>query len=109
MLFKKKQISVDVMDIRTAHVSSGQIGHYIQNLYRNENFAHIGYRVENKNGLHRFVIYTLPGQKDVIQYFKDRCPAMVEEECRKLKGEGQQWATWPNGFEEIKVEEALTL
>ncbi len=102
MLFKKRQISVDVMDINAMHVATGQIGEYIKNLYRNEDFRHIGYRFENRDGLCRFVIYTLPNQKAVIQYFKDRCPAMVEEECRKLQGEAHEWAEWPNGFEEIK-------
>lgn len=102
MLFRKKKISVDVMDINRQHVSSGRIEEYIRNLYRDEGFMHIGYRVEDRDGLQRFVIYTLPGQKDVIQYFKDRCPAMVEQECRKLEGKGADWNVWPNGFKEIK-------
>ena len=101
-LFKKKQISVDVMDINTMYVSTGQIGEYIKNLYRKEGFKHIGYRHAVKDGLDRFVIYTLPNQKEVIRYFKDRCPAMVEEECRKLQGEEYEWARWPNGFSEIE-------
>ena len=101
-LFKKKQTSVDVMDINAMHVSTGQIGEYIKNLYKNEDFRHMGYRLEPKDGLHRFVIYTLPNQKEVIQYFKERCPAMVEEECRKLHGEEHKFAEWPNGFSEIE-------
>ncbi len=102
MLFKKRQISVDVMDISASYVASGQIVEYIKNLYRNKDFRHIGYRLENRDGLIRYVIYTLPNQKEIIQYFKDRCPAMVEEECRKLQGEGCEWAKWQNGFEEIE-------
>lgn len=102
MLFKKKQISVDVMDINAMHVSTGQIGKYIRDLYRKEDFRHIGYRFEQKDGLLRCIIYTLPNQKAVIQYFKDRCPAMVEEECRKLQGEEHECTKWQNGFEEVK-------
>lgn len=61
----------------------------------------MGYRFENKDGLSRFLIYTLPQNKEIIQYFKDRCPAMVERECRELTGEGHSWLNWENGFEEI--------
>ena len=99
---KKSAVSVDVIDFNAKHVSTGQVGAYIQKLYREENFLHIGYRFENKNGNCRFVIYTLPGQREVIQYFKDRCPAMVENECRALAGEAHEWLTWKNGFEEVK-------
>lgn len=102
MLFKKKKIPVDVMEIDARYVSTGQVGEYIKNLYNNEGFRHIGYRFETRDMISRFVIYTLPDQKMVIQYFNARCPSMVEEECRKLQGEGAEWSRWPNGFEEIK-------
>ena len=102
MFFKKRRpISVDVIDINAMHVSTGKIGGYIKRLYREEGLSHIGYRIENKNGLKRWVIYTLPDQIEVIQYFRDRCPAMVEE-CRKTRGEAHEWVVWDNGFEEIK-------
>ena len=101
-IFGKKPavVSVDVISFNMKHVSTGQVGAYIKKLYREENFLHIGYRWDNG----RFVIYTLPGNKEVIQYFKDRCPAMVENECRALTCESYDWATWPNGFEEVKAE-----
>ncbi len=99
---KKKTVSVDVMNISAMNVSTGQIGAYIKALYQEEGFRHIGYRFENQDGLCRFIIYTLPNQKDVIQYFKDRCPAMVEEKCKQSVEQAYEWSTWPNGFEEIK-------
>ena len=104
MLFKKKtKISVDVIEFSGMNVSTGQVGEYIKNLYEKEKFRHIGYRCEtNKDGFLRFVIFTLPNEKAVIQYFKDRCSGMVEEECRKLRGEEHEFTKWQNGFEEIK-------
>lgn len=98
---KNSPISVDVIDISAKHVSTGQMGAYIKKLYKEEGFRHLGYRFENRNGMCRFVIYTLPHQREVIQYFKDRCPAMVENECKTLECEGYTWTGWENGFEEI--------
>lgn len=96
---KRTVVSVDVISFNMKHVSTGQVGAYIQKLYREEKFLHIGYRHEGG----RFVIYTLPGNNEVIQYFEDRCPAMVENECRALTTEDYEWVTWPNGFEEVKA------
>ncbi len=100
---KKAPLVVDVIDINAMHIATGQMGAYIKKLYQEEKFRHIGYRFENRNGLCRFVIYTLASQKQVIQYFKDRCPAMIENECRELEGVAHKWNKWENGFEEISM------
>lgn len=103
-LFRKKSsIFVDVIDINAMHVSTGQIGGYIKKLYKEEEFSHMGYRFENRNGLSRFVIYTLPYSKEIIQYFKDRCPAMIEEECKVANNTPHKFIRWDNGFEEISM------
>lgn len=99
---KKMKVSVDVMDISANHVATGQIGAYINKLYKEENFSHIGYRFENRGGICRYIINTLPNNRDVIQYFKDRCPAMVENECKELTGEAHKLVKWDNGFIEIE-------
>ena len=39
---------------------------------------------------------------EVIQYFRDRCPGMVEEACRRAKEEAHEWVIWDNGFAEVK-------
>lgn len=103
MFGKKKPVTVDVIDISAMHVATGQMGAYIKKLYAEENFRHIGYRFENREGMCRFVIYTLASQRDVIQYFKDRCPAMVENECRELEGVPHKWNEWESGFSEISM------
>ena len=102
---KKRQVSVDVMDISMKHVATGQMGAYIKKLYKEEGFFHIGYRFENRGGICRYIINTLPNNRDVIQYFKDRCPAMVENECRALVGEAHKLTTWENGFVEVEDED----
>lgn len=92
------------MEISAMHVSTGQISWYIKKLYEEEGFRHIGYRFENRNGLCRFVIYTLPHQHAVVQYFKDRCPGMVEEKCKNITRNDEvhfELVTWENGFEEV--------
>ena len=97
----KPPVSVDVIDFNAQHVATGQVVAYIHKLYREEEFLHLGYRFENRNGSVRFVIYALPSSRMVIQYFKDRCPAMVENECRALEGEGCTWNEWENCFKEV--------
>ena len=102
-IFSKKVPTtyIDVIEINAEHVSTGQIGHYLKKIQEEEDFRHLGYRVANRGRLMRFAIYTLPGNERVIQYFKDRCPAMVENECRALEDIGHSWVTWPSGFQEI--------
>ncbi len=100
--FKKPApVYVDVIEINAKHVATGQIGHYLKKIQEEEGFRHLGYRVVNRSRSTRFAIYTLPGSELIIQYFKDRCPAMVENECRALEGIPHKFVTWPNGFEEI--------
>ncbi len=86
MLFKNKRNKgiVDVMEFSGRHVSTGQVCRYIKKLYDEEGFSYIGYETKNKGGLVRFVIQTIPSNIAVIQYFADRCPGMVEEECKQI-------------------------
>lgn len=101
-LFGKKSVSVDVIDFSAMKVATSQVAGYIKKLYEEEGFSHMGYRVENRNGLVRFIIYTLPSSKEIIQYFKDRCPAMVEKQCMEIETSPDiKWNKWNNGFEEI--------
>lgn len=104
---KKYPVSEDLINFSAQHVGTGQVGAYIKKLYKEERFTHLGYRVENsdKYGDLRFVIYTLPGARKIKQYFQDRCPAMVENECRALEGVPHKWNEWPNGFREVSDEE----
>lgn len=102
--FKTRRIYINVMEINAKHVSTGQIGHYLKKIQEEENFRHLGYKFVRRGHLSRFVIYTLPGSEEIIQYFKDRCPAMVEAECRALEGVAHNWRVWPNGFTEISFD-----
>lgn len=106
--WKKKAISVDVAEFSSTHVGPDMVATYITNLYKKEKFLHIGYRLEeSEHGFLRYVLYTLPTSKIVIQYFKDRCPAMIEKECMECKSvEPYTWSIWPNGFEEIVFSDA---
>lgn len=97
----KKNVRVDCIDISAMNISTGQIGSYIKWLYNEKNFRHIGYEFVNIDGNCRFIIYTLPSMKHIITYFKDRCPAMVEQECISAPCEIFKIVDWDNGFSEV--------
>ena len=99
--FKKPQIYTDLIEISRMHVSTGQIAHYLKKLRDEEHFIHLGYRISNHDSLNRFVIYAASPTPELVQYFKDRCPAMVENECRALEGISHDWFIWHDGFREI--------
>lgn len=101
-MFRKSKISVDLIDFSGMHVATGQVGSYIKHLYEEHDFQHIGYRYKNINGDLRFILYTVPNNKLAVQYFKDRCPAMVENECRSCEGIPHKFVKWENGFEEVQ-------
>lgn len=107
MFFKKwrnkKYEPVRCIDFSAMEISTGQISWYIKQLYQAHNFKHIAYDFQNIDGNCRFVIYTPWYNKGVIQYFKDRCPAMVEQECMQApecKFMTGTWEDW-NGQTEI--------
>lgn len=35
---------------------------------------------------YRYILYVFHPSKPQIQYFKDRCPGMIEEQIRKMEG-----------------------
>lgn len=104
-IFKKKTKVIDVIDFDASDISTGQIGGYILDLYEKKGFRHIGYRFENIDGNCRFVIYTLISNKAVIQYFKDRCSAIVEYECKASQPSShtfsEEWYNDYKGFTEV--------
>lgn len=102
-MFKiNKKISVDLIDFSINHIGTGQIGGYIINfLYKEFDFRHIGYRLIETNEGERCVLYTLPDNKEVINYFKDRCSGMIEEKVQSIEGIPHKHNKWENGFEEV--------
>lgn len=105
-LFKKeKPICRDLIEINQQHVATGQMGAYIKKLYEEEAFRHMGYRFEKHGCLGRYVIYAFFPSEYMVQYFKDRCPAMVEMECRKLEGVPHKWKDWGDDLQEVYFEE----
>lgn len=102
-LFKKeKPVCRDLIEISQQHVATGQMGAYLKKLHDEEGFRHMGYRFEKHGGLGRYVIYAIFPNDYMVQYFKDRCPAMVEMECRQLEGIPHKWIQWKEGEEDIK-------
>ena len=81
MLGVHRRLNVkDLINFNSKYVSTGQVGGYIKRLYRQEGFNHIGYYFQNN----RVYLFTYSNNLEVIRYFDDRCPAMVEEDCMKV-------------------------
>lgn len=102
---KKKPIKEDLIEFSGQNVGTGQVGAYIHKLLSKCVGNHFGYYYYKREGDLRFVIYTLyPAPGYLKLYFKDRCPAMVEEECKSLEGIAHKFVQWPNGFEEVQFD-----
>ncbi len=88
-MFKRNKIkTIDVININAKNIMPGQMRTYMSKLRYEKGFDGVGFRFELKKNIARYVIFTVvgrPNTREVIQYFKDRCPAMVENECIQLK------------------------
>lgn len=105
LLFKRKGPDiVECINFNGQDVSTGAVGAYIVSLYKFKGLKHLGftYRKES-DGTLRFAIYCLRHNTQAIRYFKDRCPAMVENECLNFKKPLYTFKlnTWGNGFVEV--------
>lgn len=105
-IFKeKKQEIIDIAEFSGMKVSTGQVGAYIKKLYEDENFRHIGYRFQkNSKGIVRVIISAISPPENIIQYFKDRCPAMIENEVKECKPQSHT-LTIINGFDEVAYDD----
>lgn len=86
MFFKKKQKTViKLIEFSGQEVSTGMVGGYILgHLYNHMGFRNIGYSITNSNaGDLRIELYSWFPSSRLINYFKDRCPAIVEQEVQK--------------------------
>lgn len=95
---------VECINFNGQNVSTGAVGSYLVWLANHEDLHHLGftYRKENDGSL-RFVIYCLKYNQKAVRYFKDRCPAMVEDEVKKFRKPIYRFKfnTWANGFSEV--------
>lgn len=85
MFFNKKQKPdlVEMINFCGQNISTGAVGSYIVYLYKHAKLSHLGYTYKNEDGEIRFIIYGYRSNVKAIRYFKDRCPAMVEDEVIK--------------------------
>ena len=102
MFWKKEKKCEDLIDFCRQNVSTGMVNAYILKiLYEKEGFSKIGYRYEDTRKGSRFILYTEPNCNFYVkQYFKDRCPGMIEEAVRSMEEQLPcSWEKWENGFE----------
>lgn len=86
MLFKKKEKAViKLIEFSGQEISTGMVGGYILgHLYDRMGFRDIGYKINNTHaGNLRIELYGWFPSSQAVNYFKDRCPAMVEQEVQK--------------------------
>lgn len=108
-LFKKKNKFNNLDDfekeilinIDGSNISTGMIGGYLLKL-RKSGMIHLGYEFVKMSGLSRINIYSVVHTPlEIKMYFKDRCPAMVEQEVRESESMPHSFLTWKDGFREV--------
>lgn len=114
-LFRKKyNPTQDLIAINSYDVTVWMVWRYIYRLKQKWPSAHFGFRHEfRRDGTKVFVIYGLRTVgADIKQYFDDRCPAMIEQECLAIPLDDPvtenietDYVTWKNGFEEVIFKE----
>mgnify|MGYP007116348188 FL=1 len=86
-LIKRKRYPslVKLIDIPERDISDMDIMTYITYLWEYKDMHHIGYIISKANERHgnRWVLYSL-SDKRIEEYFRDRCPAIVEEEILSI-------------------------
>lgn len=76
---------VKLIDIPIRDISDMDIMTYITYLWEYKDMHHIGYILSEANERHcgRWVLYAY-SDKRIEEYFRDRCPAIVEEEILSI-------------------------
>ena len=86
-LIKRKRHSnlVKLIDIPARDINDMDIMTYITYLWEYKDMHHIGYIISKANERHcdRWVLYAY-SDKRITEYFRDRCPAIVEEEILSI-------------------------
>jgi len=103
---KKKTKQHELINFSFQNLSTGQVGEYIlKELYKKNNFSHIGYKYVKDGGELRCILYTLSNpSKRLVNYFNDRCPAMVEEKANSYEGIAHEFVKWGSTGIEIVQE-----
>ena len=89
--FRKKKNKLRItklVDITTMNTSDIDIMRYIVYLWEKRNIRHVGYIFVGATLTHgdRWVIYTC-GNRRVADYFRDRCPTIIEEEILSISND----------------------
>ena len=82
---KRNPNLVKLIDISTRDINDMDIMTYIIYLWEYKDMHHIGYILSEANERHcdRWVLYAYY-DKRITEYFRDRCPAIVEEEILSI-------------------------
>ena len=82
---KRNPNLVKLIDISARDINDMDIMTYITYLWEYKDMYHIGYIISKANERHcdRWVLYAYY-DKRITEYFRDRCPAIVEEEILNI-------------------------
>lgn len=88
------------------NIPTGNIVYYICKLYKEYGFHHLGW--DYIAGMNRFVITYGNGivPQVILDYFADRCPAMIEEEILKAPKVEFETLTYKDGFQTYREKRA---
>lgn len=86
MFFKKyKNQTIKIAECSLRNFGTNNIANYFKYLRKEFKIFDLDYDVENKHGETRCIIKTGRYNQKAINYFNDRCPAMIESEIRMCR------------------------
>lgn len=77
---KKDQIKI-IAEFSASKIAPRMLCNYLAYLAMHENVRFIGYRYIEKRNEKRIILLAQTFNRYAIQYFADRCPAMIEKEA----------------------------
>lgn len=97
---------IELINVSGRNIATGMMNGYILSLKKEEPFKylHMGYDYRNEEGELRFIIYAWHPNSLQIRYFKDSCPAMIEEAIIKTEQMSASWLKWDKTNREELVE-----
>lgn len=84
-LFKRKKNTLKIAaDFAAGNINPETLCNYLAYLAVSNQAQFVGYRyIDKGNGLKRIILLTEDFNETSIQYFKDRCPAMIAREVEE--------------------------
>ena len=81
-MFKRKNKPTRLIDFSVMELSHADVIRYIKYLMVKYGMRNMAYTIESIHGQARAILFCRNNNYNAIMYFKDRCPCIVEQECK---------------------------